>query len=185
MGRFCNFLQKYFNFKTISIKIMLLKRGIEISIDSGPAPRGAFRGRAPQITACAPPNKNCTLPSENCVQKKVTGSVPLECSLRPETPKTLVITSEFVSKNCFFAHFAIKTLFVFVSFPHVSGKFAHISRWRPLFFGPLSQIRGNKVFVPSKKIVYAPQSRYSSAKSALTAITWLNCERKYRLCGPG
>ena len=28
-----------------------------------PAPRGAFRGRAPQMTACAPPNENCAPPS--------------------------------------------------------------------------------------------------------------------------
>ena len=38
--------------------------------------------------------------------------VPLECNSRPETPKILVITPEFVSKNCFFADFAIKTLFL-------------------------------------------------------------------------
>ena len=36
----------------------------------GPAPRGAFRGRPLQMTACAPPNKNCapqarTVPRRN------------------------------------------------------------------------------------------------------------------------
>ena len=45
--------------------------------NTGPAPRGAFRGRAPQITACAPP------PNENCAPKNVTESVRLECSSRP------------------------------------------------------------------------------------------------------
>ena len=36
-----------------------------------PAPRGANRGRAPQLTACAPP-------SEDCAPKKLTGSWLLE-----------------------------------------------------------------------------------------------------------
>ena len=46
---------------------------------SGPAPRGAFR-------SCAFPNKNCASLSEDCVPKKVTGLVPMECSsrLRPQ-----------------------------------------------------------------------------------------------------
>ena len=34
------------------------------------------------------------------------------CSSRPETPKILVITPDFVSKNCFFADFVIKSLFL-------------------------------------------------------------------------
>ena len=43
---------------------------------------GAFRGRAPQMTACAPPNENCAPPSEDCVPKKLTGSGLLECKSR-------------------------------------------------------------------------------------------------------
>ena len=65
---------------------------------SGPAPRGAFRGRAS--------------PNENCAPKKVTGSVPLECSSRLETPIILIITPEFVSKNRSFADSAVKNFFV-------------------------------------------------------------------------
>ena len=57
-----------------------------------------------QITACAPPN-------ENCAPQKVTGSVPLECSSRPETPKILVITTEFEGKNRFFRRFCGQDLF--------------------------------------------------------------------------
>ena len=45
----------------------------------------------PQITACAPQTRIVN-PSEDCAPKKVTGSVPLECSWRSETPKILVIT---------------------------------------------------------------------------------------------
>ena len=66
----------------------------------------------PQITACAPPNENCAPLSENCAPKKATGSVPHECSSKPETPKILVIIPEIVSKNCFFAGFAIKIYFL-------------------------------------------------------------------------
>ena len=72
---------------------------------------GAYRGRAPQITACAPKKELC-LPNGDCAPKKVAGWVPLKCSSRPETPKMLVITPEFVNKNCFFADFVIKTLFL-------------------------------------------------------------------------
>ena len=71
---------------------------------SGPAPRGAFWG-------CASPNESCAPLSEDCAPKKVTGSVPLECSPRLETPKILIITPEFVSKNRSFAYSAVKTFF--------------------------------------------------------------------------
>ena len=75
---------------------------VHFASHSGPAPRGAFRGRAPQIIACAPP-------SEDCAPKKLTGSVLLECKSSPETPKILLITLKFVSKNCFFVDFAMNT----------------------------------------------------------------------------
>ena len=140
---------------------------------SRPGAKGAFRGRAPQITACSSPNKNCAPPpSEDCAPKKVTSSVPLECSSRPETPKILLTTLEFVSKNCFFADFAIKTLclcdftpefvkicavfemknFLFGLHPIMRGN----SQWRPLIFGPHSRIRSILFFVPASKFVYAP-----------------------------
>ena len=74
---------------------------------SGPAPRGAFRGRAS-------PNEICAPLSEDCVPKRVTGLVPLECSSRLETPKMLITTPEFVSKNRSFADSAVKTFFLFL-----------------------------------------------------------------------
>ena len=71
---------------------------------------GHSRAAFPQITVCAPPtNENCALPSENWAPKKLTGSVLLECKSRPKTLKILVITLNFVSKNCFFVDFAIYT----------------------------------------------------------------------------
>ena len=98
------------------------------STASGPAPRGAFRGRAS-------PNENCAPLSDDCASKKAIGSVPLECSSRLETPKVLIITPEFVSKNRCFADSAVKNfLFVFMVVTHA-------------FEG--------KVFVPPKKIIYA------------------------------
>ena len=98
------------------------------SIASGPAPRGAFRGRAS-------PNDNCAPQGEDCAPKKVTGLVPLECNSRLETPKILIITPEFVSKNRSFADSAVKIFF--------------------RFYGRHSRIRGNKVFVPPPQIIYA------------------------------
>ena len=95
---------------------------------SGPAPRGAFRGRTS-------PNEKCAPLSEDFAPKKVTGSVPLKCSSRLETPKMLIITPEFLCKNRSFADSAVKTFF--------------------FFFRRHSRIRGNKVFVPPKKIIYA------------------------------
>ena len=97
------------------------------STASGPAPRKAFRG-------CASPNENCAPLCEDCAPKKVTGSVPLECSSRLETPKILIFTPEFVSKNCSFAGSAVKNF---------------------CFYGRHSRIQGIKVFVPPKKIIYA------------------------------
>ena len=58
-----------------------------------------------------PPNENCAPPpppSEDYAPEKLSGSVLLECSSRFETPKILVITPEFVSKNCFFRRFCNK-----------------------------------------------------------------------------
>ena len=85
-----------------------------------------------------PPKNHCLCPSsEDCAPKKVTGSVPLECNSRPETPKILVITPEFVSKNCLFADFAIKTLFLLflVYTPEFVKICARIFRDEYLFFG--------------------------------------------------
>ena len=74
-------------------------------------PGGGIGGRG-RHSGAFPPNENFAHPSsKDYAPKKVTGSVPLKCSSRPETLKILVVTLEFVSKNCFFADFAIKTLF--------------------------------------------------------------------------
>ena len=56
-----------------------------------------------------PPNHCLCLPSEDCAPKKLTGSVLLECKSSPETPKILLITLKFVSKNCFFVDFAMNS----------------------------------------------------------------------------
>ena len=81
------------------------------STASGPTPRGAFQGRAS-------PNENCAPLSEDCAPKKVTGSVPLECSSRLETTKILIITPEFVSKNRSFADSAERNFFVLMVVTH-------------------------------------------------------------------
>ena len=99
------------------------------STASGPAPRRPFRGRAS-------PNENCAPLREDCAQKKVTGSVPLECSSRFETPKILIITPEFMSKNRSFADSAVKIFFF--AFMVVTHEF-----------------EGTKFLCPPKKIIYA------------------------------
>ena len=52
------------NFQKFLIAALLVKPG---------ATGGAYRGRAPQMTACALPNENCAPPSEDCAPKKFTG----------------------------------------------------------------------------------------------------------------
>ena len=100
------------NFAGTHVPVVHDRKGIDILIGqsdkqlltASPAPRESIPGTCP-------PKRELYPPSEDSAPKKVTGPVPLECSSRPETPKVLVITPEFVSKNCFFADFAIKTLF--------------------------------------------------------------------------
>ena len=67
------------------------------------------RGGIPWHCLCPPKRELCP-PSEDCAPKKLTGWVLLENNSMPETPKILVISPEFVSKNCFFVEFAIKTV---------------------------------------------------------------------------
>ena len=74
-------------------------------IRPGPAPRGRISGPCPPNNCLCSPNENCAPSSEDCAPKKLTGSVLLECKSRPETPNTLIIALEFVSKNCFFFSF--------------------------------------------------------------------------------
>ena len=84
-------------------------------INPGPAPRGAFRGRAPPIDCLCPPKQKLCPPSEDCAPKKLTDSGLLECKSRPKTPKLVVTALEFVSKNCFFV--------IFVNLHRISFKF--------------------------------------------------------------
>ena len=151
-----------------------------------PAPRGVFRGHAPQIIACAPP-------SEDCAPKKVTGLVPLKCSSRSETPKMLVITPEFVCKNSFFVDFVMSThfsawfyprtrrnshtfwdedlLFSFWSSPQHSWKSVHISKRRLFFFfGLYPRIRE---ILPGTPLFLGPRSQIQSIKVFVTPTNFL------------
>ena len=73
-----------------------------------PGAKGSFRGRAS-------PNENCAPLSEDCAPKKVTCSVPLECSSRLDTdhhPRIRV-------QEPFFRRFCFEDLFVvFLVFTH-------------------------------------------------------------------
>ena len=96
-------------FKTL-IALYIIRKSFVVII-SGPAPRGGIPGPCPPKSLLVPPKwELCPPPpSEDCAPKKLTGLVLLECNWRPEA-KILVITLEFVSKNCFFVDFAINTV---------------------------------------------------------------------------
>ena len=95
---------------------------------------GAYRGCAPQMTACAPP-------SEDCAPKKLTGSGLLECKSRQKL-------AFFVDWTDIGFHdvFAVKTFFYFLFFwsSSVFGRKNRLNfrfrpanpsqfRWRPFF----------------------------------------------------
>ena len=88
------------------------------------------------MTACAPPPKRGLYP-EKIYRFGATGGSRLE------TPKMLVITPEFVSKNCFFVDFVINT----VCFCGFSPEFMKISAYFGIiivfFCGLHLRIRGN------------------------------------------
>ena len=91
------------------------------------------------ILGPCPPKRELCSPSEDCAPKKVTGSVPLKCSSRCETLKILASTPDFVSKNCFFADFEIKTLFL-------RGSTPKIVKIRAFF--EMKNFFGGDVFIP-------------------------------------
>ena len=94
---------------------------------SKPGATGGSSEPLPPHHCLSPPKREISPPSEVSAPKKVTSSVPMECSSEPETPKILVI----MGKNRFFANFAINT---FLSSSQTSWNFAHILQRRPLFF---------------------------------------------------
>ena len=123
--------------------------------EAGPAPRGSIPGPCPPNHCLCSAKREMCPPSEDCAPKKVTSSVPMECSSRPQNPKILVITSEFVSKNCFFRIFRNEDIFFLVfilEFVEIPTYFA------VKIFGFWFTLSNSKleVFVPPKKIVYAP-----------------------------
>ena len=105
--------------------VVTLGEGQKKDFTSSGATGEAFRSSAPKRELCPP--------SEDCAPKKVKSSVPLKCSSRPGTLNILVVTPEFVSKNCFFADFAIKTLF-FGSTPEIE-KICVFFELKTFFFG--------------------------------------------------
>ena len=61
-------------------------------------------------------------------------TVPTYHTVLPSLPKVLVITAEYLSKNCFFADFAIKTLF-FCSFTPEFVEICASFEMKTFFFG--------------------------------------------------
>ena len=130
---------------------------------SGPCP--------PNYCLC-PPNENCAPPpSEDCASKKVTGSVPLDCSLGPETPKLLFINPVFLSNNRFFADFAMKTCILFFGLHTKFVEFRAYSAMKTFFYGLHSQTRGKKFFVPPKNCMW-PSSHAALAPGLQLLISY-------------
>ena len=102
---------------------------------SRPGATGGIPGPFPPSNHCLcplPPKQELYPPSEDCAPKKVTGSVSLECSSMLEAPKILVITPEFVSKNCFLRRFYNKDPF-FRPSPRSLRKFRALSELQTFF----------------------------------------------------
>ena len=106
-------------------------------------------------------NKNCAPQTRIVPPKKVIGPVSLECNSRLETSKILVITPGFVSKNCFFANFAIKIFnFFFGLHPEIREK-SRIFCNKDLFlffilfyFGLRPWIRGSSRILRDKDLCF-------------------------------
>ena len=115
---------------------------------------GAFRIRAPKSLLVPYQTRNMLPPSEDCAPKKVTGSMPLECSSVSEIPKILIINPVFVGKNRFFADFAMKTFFAL--HPR-NRRIVRIFCYEDLFFlhpRILLELEGNMFFPP--KLIMPP-----------------------------
>ena len=85
---------------------------------------GAYRGRAPQLAACAPPNENCVPPCKDCAPKKITVSGLLERNSRPK----LVF---FVNWHWILWRFWDEDLFSFFFFWRSFFYFLEITCFRP------------------------------------------------------
>ena len=114
---------------------------------SGPAPWGSILGLCPPKSLLVPPKTRIVPPKRGLCTKESHRLVPLVCSSRPETPKILVITPEFVGKNHSFADFAVKT-FVFCFHPRIC-EISHMLRNENLCF---------LVFTPDKVFVLSLQN---------------------------
>ena len=126
-----------------------------------PTPREHFGAVLPQITACAPQAR--VVPQRKLDWLGATG-----VQFEAKTPKLLVVTPEFVSKNCFLAgKFCNENLFLWFN-PEIHKIRAFLEMKTFLVFTPdfvefrnedlcfLVHIRSIKVFVSLPKFVYAP-----------------------------
>ena len=99
-------------------------------------------------------------PSEDCVPKKVTGSVLLECTagLGLTPPKYWPLNQYFWARTFFFADFAMKIIF-FV----FTQKFAHFAM-KTFFFTLRPRIRGVSRIFCNEDLFYGLHSRILGKK---------------------
>ena len=99
---------------------------------SGPAPRGAFRGRAS-------PNENCAPLSEDCAPKKVTGSVPLWSAVRGLRPQNTDHHPRIREQEPFFRRFCGEDLFfVFLVVTHKFEEKSFCSPQKIIYASPVT-----------------------------------------------
>ena len=168
---------------------------IKLSINQARHHGGHFGAVPPQITACAPPPKQemCpSPPSEDCVLKKITSSVPLGCSFgvrdplntdhQPTTRGQKTVFSRFRYENLFpfFSVFTSRirrklhihrdeSCFVFFGLhPRNLKKFAHLLRRRPFLVLVFTlEFEKKKVFVPPKNYLCPPPPSHATLAPGL------------------
>ena len=85
-----------------------------------PAPQGGIPGPCPPKLLLVPPQTRIVSPKPDLCSKEIDRLGAAGVQSRPETPKILVTTPEFVSKNCFFLWSLQLRPFVFVISPQNS-----------------------------------------------------------------
>ena len=122
---------------------------------TGPAPLGGISGPFHLLKSLlVPPQTRNVPPCEDCATKKVTGPVPLQCSSVSETPKILIVNPVFMSKNRFFANFAMK-IFFFALHPRIRRLSAYFAMMTFLFSFSLSNSKKISFCAP-QKVIYSP-----------------------------
>ena len=145
------------------------KSGTNIRQNYSTGPQARRHGG--NFEAVPPKREMCHL-SVDCAPKRVTSSVPLECSSGSKTPKILIINPVFVGTNRCFADFAMKTFFFFALHPRIRRimRYAYFAKMT-FFFGLHFRIREKYIFVPPQKKKFMPPPNHATLAPGLLVQT--------------